>query len=981
MKLIRTYIESQISEIKNFKDMIEFQKNKYGNNIAIDYELDGNIIKKSYINIAADVKKIVNYLISKKISDQKIALIGRTSYEYIIAYLAISISNNVCVPIDKSLKNHEILNLLEIGDVKYVFAESLSEKTCKLIYEYCKKEGGQFIDLFNLVESLKNQSYTLDSYENINIDADKVSTILFTSGTTGTSKGVMLSQGNIVSCIKGSALNSSFIIGDTGLSILPINHPYEFTSFLSMNLIGIKMHINDSLPNLSKNLKKYHPSSVCVVPLVLENMMRQINKSIKDSGKESKFKFAVKISTFLLKFNIDIRRILFKDILDELGGRLRFFISGGAPINNTTVKFFKDFGIDVLQGYGISECSPVVSLNLLEDNNPSSVGIPLKNVEVKIINDEICIKSDIVMKGYYKNEDETKKVLENGWFKTGDLGYMDDKGHLFITGRKKNLIILDNGKNVYPEELEEYLQKIDGILEVAVYESSKMITAEIFKSKEVTESEIREAIEKVNTNLPIFKNIQNIKFRDYEFEKTSTKKIKRHLLNQEVVQNNTYIEPRTILEKLLCKSFEDVLQVKDVGIKDNFFEIGGDSLAAVEITLIDYDGVFLDVTDIYKHPTVEELALNITEKKKIFQIDNEINELLQKSNTENLNYNIKGILLTGATGFLGSHILYELSKLDIKIYCLIRSREKFNKVMNYYFSDIDFTNINLIIGDIEKQNLGIDCEQYKILAKKVDTVIHVAANVKHAEKYDVIYKTNVIGTNNILDFCRISKAVLHHTSTVSLHGSGIIRQTKTDTIFNEKILNIGQQVKDNVYIDTKYQAEKLVIKARNENIKSNIYRIGNLTWRKRDLKFQFNNVDNGFINRMIGIMKISASCKDIEKYPIDFTPVDECAQAYVKLVMSKKINNIYHLFNPNILYINDIARTLNLNIKHVEKMVFEQLLRNNINIKEVAVLSFYYVQQRNSENIQVDNSFTINLLKDLDFEFSQVNLEYLSVFK
>ena len=974
MSIYSKEVAKKVQEIKNFKELVEFVSKEYGDNLAY---ISKNS-KKTFNDLENDVKRVAGYIIEEEIQNENIVLLGATSYEYYVVYMAISISGNVVVPLDKSLKAHEIVNLLEMASAKYVYidSETIDYHKQDLIKKYCTAQLGEMRNLMQLVRDAKSNM----NLDDIKISEKETSTIIFTSGTTAVSKGVMLSQYNVISNATNTMERVNYTETETAMTILPINHAYGFTSDLCMTLFGFPLYINDSLENFSSNLKLWKPSIISAVPLVMENIASQVKRGIKEKGKEKLIDKAIKISNFLLKCKIDIRRLIFKSVLKELGTNFKFVQCGGAAISKELVEYFYNFGIEITQGYGISECSPIVALveksKILE--TVGSVGRAIQNTKVKIIEDEICVKGPGVMNGYYNNEEATKEAFtKTGWFRTGDLGYLDKDGNIYITGRLKNLIILDNGKNVYPEELENYLQVLDCIAEVAVYENSKLITAEIYLAEGYKEEDARKAVAEVNTKLATFKRIQKIKFRNREFEKTALKKIKRSCLNKEEGKIE-YISPKTELQEILCKEFENVLDREKVGITNNFFELGGDSLSAVQLTMIEIEDIVIEMEDIYNNPTVEKLSKCIESKKHEISVDESIN--LAISNTKKITQTNKpqNILLTGATGFLGSHILKELLEKDVNVYCLVRSEERFTETLAYYFPNASLKTVNLIIGDITKTKFGLKDSDYNYFAKEIDTVIHVAANVKHAEEYDVMQMSNVQGTINVAKFCEKANAVMHHTSTASLHGSGVTRQTKSDVVFTENNLSIGQQVSDNVYIKTKYEAEEYIITERVKgNLVANIYRIGNLTWRVEDKKFQKNAEDNGFLNRIHGLIKLGKVCEEVLAYPVDFTAVDECAKAYVKLVFAGNMQNIYNLYNPNILSLDQIASLANYKIDLVDKEEFEQALRANIEDKEVTVLSFYYSLGRKSRNIPMSNAYTVEELEKLDFKFSKITREYL----
>ena len=608
----------------------------------------------------------------------------------------------------------------------------------------------------------------------------------------------------------------------------------------------------------------------------------------------------------------------------------------------------------------------------------------------KIEDGEILVKGDCVMLGYYKNPDATAEVItEDGWFRTGDLGYLDEDGYLYITGRSKNLIILANGKNIYPEELEASLMTIDGVKDVMVYERDGKICA-AFHPTDINDTDvinhIKTSLNEVNADLPSYKKIVAYDFIAREFPKTTTLKIKRKEARQmidEIIEKRVaeHVPPTTAMQKKIVAAFEEVLGRTGIGIHDDFFDMGGDSLAAVETSII----LNIQVQDLYRYPTAERMEKHLSASQEAMESEHDsanVNELILQNAGQNFDTAPNCVLLTGATGFLGSHILRELSLKNVTIVCLVRDYFKLKRVLEYYFPKEKnrFTYVT-VEGDIEKPKFGLADEVYAKLVREVDMVIHTAANVSHAGHYEDFERTNVIGTQNVIDFCKEAGAVLQHTSTASISGAGTVEQTCPDAKFDEFCLNIGQKYTQNVYIHSKYKAEELVLLARNEGLQANIFRIGNLTWRMSDGKFQTNAGDNGFVQRTRGLLKVGVYGDRLAEYPIDFTPVDECAVAYVALCFGKKVNNIYHLYNPNTYSMESLSRKLLCRIKKTAQPEFEKALRARMDDSDVAVLAFYKSIASVSQNIPISNEFTVNELQKLGFRWSNVGVRYLLYMK
>jgi len=403
-------------------------------------------------------------------------------------------------------------------------------------------------ELVTLGQNLVNKNDT--RFKKHKIIPDNIATIIFTSGTTSMSKAVMLSQRNIASNIYNLNCTQKIYDTDVNLALLPLHHTFGSTALLFFLTNGVTNVFCDGLRHIQENLKEYKVSILVCVPLLLESMNKKIYAEIEKQGKTNLIKVAKTISNFLLKFKIDIRRKLFKQILDNLGGKLRFVISGASAIDKNVAKSFHDFGILTVQGYGLTETSPVLSAENEKSIKFGSIGLPLPEVDIKIHEPnqdgigEIIAKGPNVMLGYYEMPEETSKVLKDGWFHTGDLGYIDKDGFIFITGRKKNVIVLKNGKNIYPEELELLINTLPYVAESMVFGKSKeddyILSVKIVYNKDyvdnkygnISSDELRDIIWKdiknINSTLPNYKHIKNLIISDEPMIKTTTQKVKRY---------------------------------------------------------------------------------------------------------------------------------------------------------------------------------------------------------------------------------------------------------------------------------------------------------------------------------------------------------------------------------------------------------------------------------------------------------------------
>lgn len=470
----------------------------------------------------------------------------------------------IVVPLDKALPDNEIKSSIVrseaeavIFDKKYlnIFNELMKDNSSNLKQYICmdlENDENSILSFSKLVEHGKTLVLNGDTmYDNVKIDETGMTIMLFTSGTTSLAKIVMLSQSNICANIYSTGCIAKVTKDDTFLSFLPLHHTYESTTtFLYGLYSGITIAFCDGLRYVSQNLKEYKVTGFVCVPLILEAMYKKIKKGIKDKHLQIPFAILTGISNFLLALGIDVRRKLFKSVIDELGGHLRIVIYGAAPMDKSTIKGLKSIGIELLNGYGLTEASPIVSAENDKYQKPGSVAFALPNVEIKIDEPneqgigEIVVKGPNIMLGYYDNKEATDEVLIDGWFHTGDLGYYDKDGYLFITGRKKNVIVLKNGKNIYPEELEILISRLPFVAENMVFgmptaDNDLEINAKIVYNSEYMKQTYPERkveeykgiiwneIKEINKQMPAYKHIRNIIVTDEPMIKTTTQKVKR----------------------------------------------------------------------------------------------------------------------------------------------------------------------------------------------------------------------------------------------------------------------------------------------------------------------------------------------------------------------------------------------------------------------------------------------------------------------
>ena len=556
----------QATKFENIKEIIYNSVKMYPNHVAfvtkIIKEKGVTYKNTTYKKMLDEINALGSALYKLGLKGKRIAICGRNRYEWALTHLSCLLGGMCSVPLDKELQVDELEDSLVRSKAEaIVFDEKYQEKieTIKnngktnLKVYICMSELKDYINIPSLIEEGSKiiESGNKD-YINCEIDSHSMSILLFTSGTTSKSKAVMLAQYGIAVNVYDMQLVEDIRDTDVNIAFLPFHHIFGSTCMIVMLACGVKTVFTDGLRYIQKNLKEYKVTLFVGVPLLVDKMYENIEKEIANQNKTKIIEIAKVLSNFLLKLHIDVRRKMFKQVIDGLGGEMRFVISGGAPLDKRTEKGFNDLGIKMVQGYGLTETSPVIAAENFKQVKYGSVGIPLKDVKVEIVNKdekgigEIRVKGPNVMLGYYENEEATKEVLKDGWFYTGDLGYIDKKGFLFITGRRKDMIVLKNGKKVFPEELETLVNRIYEVEESFVYgmpeedDKSKIKVAikvvynqdkakekygDIFE--EELYNKIWNQIKDVNKTLPPYKYIKHMILTDKPLIKTTTQKIKR----------------------------------------------------------------------------------------------------------------------------------------------------------------------------------------------------------------------------------------------------------------------------------------------------------------------------------------------------------------------------------------------------------------------------------------------------------------------
>lgn len=565
--------------IDDMRSLVEEAAQNFSDSTAISYKenyWDKEVRKVTFNRWRDDVRNLGTALIAKGLREETIAIVGENSYGWCCSFFGVMAIGSVTVPVDKELPVEDINGIVTTTGCKaLIFGKTAEAKIKELLKQGELKSvvllvsvapessleaaevGGKTL---TTLEALQNEGARLykegdNSYYDYKIDVNKLASIVFTSGTTGKGKGVMLSQANIGLDMTLGMYN--FDITRKTLHVLPPHHTFGSTvNYVGHLSQGCEVYISSGLKHVSDEIREQQPTHLILVPAFLEVMNRKIWTTARKTGKEGLLKMMMKVSDALRKVGIDLRKKLFASVLSSFGGKLELVICGGAKLDEDIINTFDSLGITILNGYGITECAPLISANRNKYRKPGSVGTPILACRVKIDNPdengegEICVKGPNVMLGYYNNPEATAEVFDkDGFFHTGDYGKLDEEGWIYITGRKKNLIILSNGKNVYPEEIEADLQKVEGVNEVVVYAGESrvqkdkiIIVAEIFpdadllKDKGITDMQkyFEDQVKTLNAKMPSYKAVKCVKLRDVEFQKNTSRKITRFSIDKTI---------------------------------------------------------------------------------------------------------------------------------------------------------------------------------------------------------------------------------------------------------------------------------------------------------------------------------------------------------------------------------------------------------------------------------------------------------------
>lgn len=572
-------LEKKFYEFRDLRELLRASAEKYPDKVAFVTKIkdkgtkEVNYINTTYANMFETMEYLGTALIEKGYQDKRIAVIGENSYHWCLSYFTAGCGVGVVVPLDKGLQKEELESCLNRSNAEVIFYDKKQAKVIEQIFkdqttnlslliamDFESQEGENMINLIDMGQKLVENGDR--RYMDAEIDPDALGFLLFTSGTTQQSKAVMLSHRNFMSCNYGMNCEELFFPDDVNMMILPLHHCYGMSGLLTFLSQGMKNCFSDGLKYITMNMKEYGVSVIMSVPLLLESMYKKINKAIESQGMESKIQFALKVCQTSEKVGINLRRRMFKPIIDQLGGRMRFIINGAAALDPVVSKGLNDFGILTVQGYGLTETSPTISSETYRYLKPGSTGKLMPNVEGRILEPneegigELIVRGDNVMLGYYDNQEATDEVIKDGWLYTGDLAYFDEEGYLFICGRKKNVIVMKNGKNVFPEEIENLINVLPYVEESMVFTREKandfVLWAKVVYDKNyLTESDMTfdqlqalfdQDMAEINAGMPAYKMVKKYYLSDKPTIKTTTAKTKRADEMKEILKELTELQ-------------------------------------------------------------------------------------------------------------------------------------------------------------------------------------------------------------------------------------------------------------------------------------------------------------------------------------------------------------------------------------------------------------------------------------------------------
>lgn len=970
--LINTFNQTECDFETNTTISRLFEKavENHKDDVALVY--DNKELTYSELNLKAN--SLANNLKAFGIKNGDIVgLMFYRSFEMIISQLAVLKLGAAYLPIDPAYPKERIDYM--ISDSKCHFL--LKDASINF-------ENSNVVTKDVLIDSLDN----FYEFENESTPSN-LAYIIYTSGSTGKPKGVMIKNQNIINTLQWRKNLYNFNNEITVLQIPSFSFDSSVEDIFTPLISGSKLvllkqnNTNFNIPLMKELISKYNVNNMLVVP--------------------------------------SFYNVLLNELSDKLTNFKHIIVAGEGFSSELVEKHYRLLpNVELYNEYGPTENS-VCSTYYKFDGHDStvSIGKPISNCKCYVLNEhlklqpynirgELYVSGPGVSTGYIGREDLNKaRFIKNPFcpdypmYKTGDIVKINKNGNMVFCERA-DYQVKYNGYRINLGEIEvaisSYVKVPNVIALIRNTNEHHVLTAFIETNEKFNTQEIKRNLKKFLPHYMIPKEIILLE----KFLSTPNGKIDRKALENYVsttLETVSITPPRDELDKEILNVWKEVLNKNDIGIDDNIFDIGGDSLSIISIQSILFKkNIKVRSQDLFENQTVHALADTIKCGNGKILSNEEISERIYKDDEKDIKplfFSPKNVLLTGATGFLGAHILAELvSKFpEVKIYCIVRSKpnkpydKRLKEILYYYFGnkyDLLFgKNILPIEGDLTRDFFGLNATLYKELVSKIDTIINCASLVKHFGAYDSFYNSNVLTVKNLIDFSKESNATLNHISTTSVSGNFLVKNDITFD-YTENDFYIGQNYKDNVYVQTKFEAENLIYKEQKNGLNANVFRLGNIMPRLSDGKFQINKMDNAYYKRVLGFLKLKILPNNLKGLQLEFTPVDFCAKAIVKLLPYN--NKVFHILNPNTIDISKLfeaAKKQHMNVEFVSENDFNEYIHN---LKDDSILDSFVTDLDDKNELNYDTKITINnnltnkYLKILDFKWPTITEEYLEKF-
>lgn len=938
----------------NIVELIESQAILNPDKTAIIFENE----KITYKKLNEEANKIANYFTKNNIINEVVSLIMKRSVNIFYFILGVLKSSNAYLPIDPEYPAERI---------QYIIKDSNS-KLCIIDDEY--KLKNKELKTIKISKILNKENVDFDKNKYIKLSMNKLAYIIYTSGTTNVPKGIGVTHKNLLNYVY--AFNKEFDL--TKNDVVLQQFTYSFDAFVEevypALAFGATILIADKnkVLNINKFVEYVNDNKVTIIscaPLLL-NELNSLNQT-------------PNVKTYISGGDI-LKKEYFYNLIEN-SNIYNTYGPTEATVCSCYHKCSKLDGERIPIGKSILNCKNYIiskDNQLLPNNIIGELVIGGNGVSNGYINNKELNKEKFII----TNFSEGKKV-----YKTGDLCKINQAGEIEYYGRIDEEIKL-KGFRVNINEIESILMKYSGITNcvIKIFEDKRKTTNYLCAYYTGIDTISRLELSKyLNKFLPNYMIPEIFIYLETLPLNISGKLDAKKLPNPKqykLIQNQNYVAPINELEKELCNIWSKIIGIKKISTETNLFSLGIDSLSIITFqTKIMNKGFSINTQDFYDYPTIKEMSLKIDKNTEELKIKDE--DILKNINIKEIqlpdleNKEMKNVLLTGSTGFLGIHILNEILKLkDVNIYCLIRGRDlnasklRLEEKYKFYFNEniFDNKNVNFINGDVVKSDLGIDKNLFEEINKKIDTVIHCAALVKHYGDFEMFKENNVKGTKDVIDFCLKTGKKLYYISTISVAGNRIVNKKYKNKIFNENSLYIGQDYDNNVYVKSKFQSECILLEAiKEKGLYAKIFRVGNIVGRYSDGLFQQNIEENAFYNKIKVIIKTESVGKDILKMPIDMSPVDITSLAIIKLIKSEDERIIYNVQTQNQI---DVEKLINL----IKKIGFKINTVKNQEIKEAEIKS-YLIDELN--NVIVESKITDDILRSLDFSWKNIDIEYI----